>query len=354
MSGGSQTRTTPVRIAIVDDSPYYRQRIARLFRRLENFDVVGVAADGEDAIRLIAHERPDVAVLDLQMPGVDGFAVLRWAMATAPLPIVVCSSMSDRESVFRALDLGAVDFVAKPAPGPGALALVESQILQSVRAASLARVDGGRPPSAERRRAKPPAARSSVRIIAIAASTGGPAALQRIAHGLSEDVAVPIIVAQHMPSGFTRLFAERLARQGAYDAVEAANGDMLLPGTIYVAPGGMRTTVRSHDSVPTILVEPRGADDVYAPSADSLFASVAGVYGDAAVGVVLTGMGDDGSRGSVDIRRRGGYVLAESSDTALIYGMPRAATATGGTDIELPLSEIPAALAALVCGSRGR
>lgn len=354
MSPGRVDTSARVRVVVADDSAYYRARIARLFKRLEGFDVVGMAADGEEAIRLIASERPDVAVLDLQMPKMDGFSVLRWAMASAPLPIVVCSSLSDRESVFRALDLGAVDFIAKPGPGAEALAVSEQQIVQSVRAASQARMEIIQKAAAGRAKAKPVEARPAVGVIAIAASTGGPAALQRIAHGLPRDIDVPIVVAQHMPAGFTRLFADRLARQGHFGAVEASDGELLQAGTIHIAPGGMQTSVRRGPEGACFTVRPREAGDVYAPSADVLLVSAAEVFGAAVVGVILTGMGDDGSRGAVDIRRRGGYVLAESSDTALIYGMPRAATATGGTDIELPLSAIPEALAALVRGTRGR
>lgn len=343
-----------VRLVVVDDSAYYRSRLTRLFRRLEGFEVVGTAVDGEEAIQLIARERPDVAVLDLQMPKMDGFSVLRWAMASAPLPIVVCSSMSDRDSVFRALELGAVDFVAKPGPGKDAVAFAEQQIVQSVRAASIARLDIVRDATTARAKLKAPGSRPPVEVIAIAASTGGPAALQRIANALPADVAVPIVVAQHMPSGFTKLFAERLGRQGPFAAVEVSDGEPLRPGTIHVAPGGLQTEMRRTSSGVRFSVRARQATDVYAPSADVLLSSTAKAFGAAAVGVILTGMGDDGSRGAVDIRSKGGYVLAESIDTALIYGMPRAATATGGTDEELPLHAIPDALAALVRGKRGR
>lgn len=347
MSDGASFQAGRVRVLVVDDSAYYRSRLTRLFRRLEGFEIVGVASDGEEAIRMIASERPDVAVLDLQMPNIDGFAVLRWAMASAPLPIVVCSSMSDRDSVFRAIDLGAVDFVAKPGPGKGQLDFAEQQIVRSVRAASIARLDRLRAAETGARRGKAVAARPAVGVIVVAASTGGPAALQRLASGLPKDFAIPIVVAQHMPAGFTRLFADRLSRQGPFAAVEAADGAALQPSTIHVAPGGMQTElVRGADGV-RFVVRARAAADVYAPSADVLLGSAAETFGASAIGVILTGMGDDGSRGAVEIRRRGGYVLAESSDTALIYGMPRAATASGGTDAELPLHAIPAALAAL-------
>lgn len=348
MSGRPDGVSARVRVIVVDDSAYYRGRLARLFRRLEGFEVVGVAADGEAAIALIAGERPDVAVLDLQMPNIDGFAVLRWVMATAPMPIVVCSSMSDKESVFRALDLGAVDFVAKPGPGTEQLAFAEQQIVRSVRAASVARLDLDSGSHKAGHRVKAAVQRPEVKAIVIAASTGGPAAVQRLASGLPRSFAVPIVVAQHMPAGFTRLFADRLARQGPFEAVEVSNGSPLRASTIHVAPGGVQTQIVAGVHGATFSVRARAAADAYAPSADVLLTSAAEAFGPAAVGVILTGMGDDGSRGAVEIRRRGGYVVAESVDTALIYGMPRAASASGGTDAELPLHAIPGALAALV------
>lgn len=352
MTGPAHIAAAPIRVAVVDDSPFFRVRFAKLFGALDGFLLAGVAGDGEEAIRLIAAERPDVVVLDLNMPRVDGFAVLRWAMASAPLPIVVCSSLSDRESVFRALDLGAVDFVTKPERARGPIDAIERHLVACVRAASGARVGHEPGGSTGATRLPKRRGRRDVGVVAIAASTGGPAAIQRLARGLPDDLSVPIVVAQHMPAGFTSLFAERLGRQGPYAAVEARDGLHLRPRTIHVAPGGMQLRLERAGDAVRLSVRPRGETEVYAPSADVLFASAAEAMGASAVGVILTGMGDDGSRGTVDIRRGGGYVLAESSDSALIYGMPGAAVACGGTDAELPLDAMPDAIAALARGSR--
>jgi two-component system chemotaxis response regulator CheB len=184
-------------------------------------------------------------------------------------------------------------------------------------------------------------------VIAIAASTGGPAAIQRLVRGLPAGLSVPFVIVQHMPPGFTRLFAERLERLSHYAAVEAKDGTDLAPRRIYVAPGGMQTQIVRRDGRVRLTVVPRRPGDLHAPSADLLFASLAEACGEEAVALVLTGMGDDGSRGVREVKRRGGYVLAETSDSALIYGMPRAAMATGCVDAELMLEQVPEALSKL-------
>jgi two-component system, chemotaxis family, protein-glutamate methylesterase/glutaminase len=343
-------RTSPYRLAIIDDSPFYRLRFSRIFERSDRFSVVGTAANGEEGIKLIASTRPDVVLLDLVMPGIDGFGVLRWAMSKAPVPIVVCSSRRDRESVFQALDLGAVDFVTKPESPRDGLDGVDEILIDRLLAAAQARL-GVRGEALDVRLDRVPALERvtprGAAVIAIAASTGGPAAIQRLVGDLSPDLSLPIVIAQHMPSGFTRLFAERLERLSHYGADEAKDGVELAPRRIYVAPGGMQTRFALRNGRVGLSVTPRALGDLHAPSADIAFASMAEACGDRAVAVVLTGMGDDGSRGVREVKERGGYVLAESGDSALIYGMPRATMATGCADAELALGEMSRALLAL-------
>jgi two-component system, chemotaxis family, protein-glutamate methylesterase/glutaminase len=317
----------PYRLVIVDDSPYHRLRFGKLFGRSEALEVAGMAADGEEGVALIAAVRPDVVLLDLTMPRMDGFAVLRWVMAHAPLPVVVCSSRSDRESVFKALELGAVDYIIKPGAGRDSLARIERILLDRVVSAAGARVGAPRPAATGPMPKLPGSRRAEV--IAIAASTGGPAAIQRLVRQLPAGLTVPIVVAQHMPPGFTRLFAERLERQSHYAAVEARDGAALRPGTIVVAPGGQQMRVVREEGEARVVLTPRAEGDLYAPSADMLFTSIADAFGPAAVAVILTGMGDDGSRGARAIKRKDGTVLVETSESALIYGMPRAAVAAG-------------------------
>jgi two-component system, chemotaxis family, protein-glutamate methylesterase/glutaminase len=347
MADGAHESTVRHRLVIVDDSPFYRLRFSRIFERSNRFAVVGTAANGEEGIKLIASVRPDVVLLDLMMPGIDGFGVLRWAMARAPVPVVVCSSRRDRESIFHALELGAVDYITKPESARDGLHGIDEILVERLAAAALARLAGGDARTSDRAAATAGVERRGAAVIAVAASTGGPAAIQRLVRDLPGDLSVPIVVVQHMPPGFTRLFAERLERLSHYAAAEARDGDDLAPRTIHVAPGGMQTRLALRRGGVRLAVTPRAPDDLHAPSADLTFASIADVYGGRAVAVVLTGMGDDGSLGIRQVKQRGGYVLVETGDSALIYGMPRAAVATGCVDVELALGEMPSALFAL-------
>lgn len=349
MTARERERKPPYRLVIVDDSPFYRVRFAKAFAQARDLVVVGVAADGEEAVHMLADLKPDVLLLDLVMPRMDGFAVLRWVMSHAPLPVVVCSSRGDRESVFRALELGAVDFVTKPEAGRDAQKDLETRLVDRVTAASTAKL-GRRERPASSKPLGLPSLERPVEMIAIAASTGGPAALQTLARQLPKELDVPVVVAQHMPRGFTRMFAERLARQSHYAAVEARDGAALAKGTIFVAPGGMQTRIVDGEKGVRFAVTPREESAPHSPSADALFESAAEVFGAATLAVVLTGMGDDGSRGAAAVKAKGGTVLVESRDTALIFGMPRATVATGTVDAQLPLSRMPEAFLALTRG----
>ena len=350
MSAWRDRHPGPYRVLVVDDSPLYRVRFAKLLGRSRDVVVSGVAADGEEAVRLIANNPPDVVLLDLSMPRMDGFAVLRWLAAHSPIPVVVCSSHNDRTSVFRALELGAVDFVPKPESAREAGRDLETLVLERVLAAATAQLEPRRVSTAA---VVLPTRERPAEVIAIGASTGGPAALQTLARALPRELSAPIVVAQHMPQGFTRPFAERLGRHSHYTAAEAYDGARLGRATIHVAPGGMQTRIVAGPEMAQLAVVAGEPGEAHAPSVDALFASASEVFGDATVAVVLTGMGDDGSAGAAAVKARGGVVLVESSDTALIYGMPRAALATGRVDAALPLSALPAALLALTRASQG-
>jgi len=338
-----------IRVLVVDDSPFNRKVISEILESCPSIEVVGKAFDGEDAIRKILQLNPDALTLDLEMPRMDGFAVLRWLMANRPLPVLVVSSRESNRSVFKALDLGAVDFVVKPSrTASPRLRALEEELVQKILSIPQMRFDKIR----ERVASAPPLpaptpslpmakGEHTAEVVAIAASTGGPPAVQRVLQGLPKEFVSPVLICQHMPPIFTRLFADRLAGVIGRVAKEAVDGEVLFPGHVYVAPGGSQMTVRAEEGGRKLTITDRRPDDRFAPSANVLFESLARSCGRSAMAVVLTGMGDDGTEGSRAVRQAGGRVVAESSETAVIYGMPRQVVEAGLADHVAPLGEIP-------------
>ncbi len=347
----------PIRLLVVDDSAYNRRNIADVFANHPEVEVVGKAADGEEALKLVTMLEPDVITLDLEMPRMDGFTFLRILMSKAPTPVIVVSSYSQRENVFKALELGALDFVPKPdCLGPES-AEVREEILQKVLLVRLLRPsfvptslirrqnsgafnpDGSVASWDEQSTVTGKAYRAPRTIVAIASSTGGPSALLHVFGKLQASTTAAFIVAQHMPDKFTRTFAERLDRRGPVKTVEASDGNLVAQATGFVCPGRKCMELVKVGGELKLRVGPSGDDDRYVPSADRLFKSAAAA-GTRCVGVVLTGMGDDGLVGARAIRDAGGLVIAESQETAVVNGMPGAVVRAGiATDV-LPLPEI--------------
>ena len=358
----------PIRLLVVDDSAYNRRNIADVFAgHADRVEIVGKAADGEEALRLASLLKPDVITLDLEMPRMDGFTFLRILMSRQPTPVIVVSSYSQKENVFKALELGALDFVAKPTAqiSPDATDLRE-QILEKVLLVRQLRsnfmppapisrrqvsgnfsVDGrtGFPDSTSMRAAS--AYIAPKHVIAIASSTGGPSALLEIFSKIPLTSTAGIVVAQHMPDKFTRTFAERLDKRGAVRTSEAVDGDRLGKLTGFVCPGRQCMEVHQNGVELRISVGAPKSDDRYVPSADRLLKSVAAAAGAKAIGVILTGMGDDGVEGARAIRDAGGLVIAESQETAVVYGMPGAAVRAGIPQKVLGLPQIAELLGSL-------
>lgn len=357
-----------IRLLVVDDSAYNRRNIADVFATYSEVEVVGKAADGEEALRLASLLKPDVITLDLEMPRMDGFTFLRILMSRQPTPVIVVSSYSQKENVFKALELGALDFVAKPTAqiSPDATDLRE-QILEKVLLVRSLRSNFTPPPPISRRQVSGnfgldgrPAFPDSTsmrtgsayiapkHVVAIASSTGGPSALLEIFSKVPLTSSAGIVVAQHMPDKFTRTFAERLDKRGAVRTSEAVDGDRLGKLTGFVCPGRQCMEVHQNGVELRISVgAPKLPDDRYVPSADRLLKSVAAACGARAVGVILTGMGDDGVEGAKAIRDAGGLVIAEAQETAVVYGMPGAAVRAGIPQKVLPLPQIAEYLATL-------
>jgi len=348
----------PIRLLIVDDSAYNRRNIADVFANHSEVEVVGKAGDGEEALKLVTTLAPDVITLDLEMPRMDGFTFLRILMSKTPTPVIVISSYSQRENIFKALELGALDFVPKPDRlGPEATE-ARAEILQkvllvrSLRTSFAAMTLVPKPSSGAFRvdekvgggddRSAAPARpyRMPRTLVAIASSTGGPSALLHLFGRIAPSTQAAFVVAQHMPDKFTRTFAERLDRRGPVRTVEASDGDVVARATGFVCPGRKCMEMVLSGSQLSLSVAPATKEDRYVPSGNRLMRSAAGAFGARCVGVILTGMGDDGVEGGRAIRDAGGVVIAESQETAVVNGMPAAAVRAGIASEVLPLPEI--------------
>jgi len=345
-----------IRVLVIDDSAFNRRTITRILEDLPEVEVIGYAVDGEEGIRRILELKPDLVTLDIEMPRMDGFTLLRIIMSNRPTPVIVVSSLGGDERVFKALDLGAVDFILKPTAGAsGELIKIRDDLHEKVRGvfnlnmacirkreALLRREPRG--PAEEK--ARPPfpvlkTRRGAASVVAIGASTGGPPALQSILAAFPAGLPLSVLVSQHMPSGFTRTFAERLDKISAFEVAEASDGELVKPGKVLIAPGGKNMVFeRTGDEVLVRVIEPESSESCL-PSVDRMFRSCAEIFGHRLLGVVLTGMGSDGSMGVRAIKEAGGQVMSESEDSAVIFGMPKAAIATGVVDAIVPLERIP-------------
>ncbi len=354
-----------LRVMVVDDSAFNRRTIGDLLTNMEGVEVVGKAADGDEALKLASSLLPDLITLDLEMPRMDGFTFLRLLMARQPTPVIVVSGNSARENVFRALELGAIDFIAKPTRTIASdLSAIESELAQKVTMVRQL-TPAGRDPkrrlprgplasgsfsSPERAAPPPPPERDTTltKLVVIGASTGGPSALVDVFSHFKPGASAAVVVAQHMPERFTKTFAERLHKLGGMRVVEAREFEPLTPGRAVLCPGGKcLEIVTLGKGLAASVVDPAPGDR-FIPSVDRLFKSAAEVAGERVVGVVLTGMGDDGARGVVAIKAHGGTVYAEAPETAVIYGMPGAAVRTGEVDRSMPLGALGSHLAELI------
>lgn len=344
-----------IRVLVVDDSAFNRRTIIKMLEAVPGIEVVGYACDGEEGLRKVFDLQPDLITLDLEMPRMDGFTFLRIVMAGRPTPVIVISARSEDENVFRALDFGAVDFVAKPSAriSPELFNIREDlvrKVLSGGRTDMTKVLQRNRqienaallPPASCKVEESPLSIKQAKALVVIGASTGGPPALQTIFSAIREPLPVAFAIAQHMPPGFTRAFADRMNKLSALTIAEAADGDLVLPGKVFVAPGGKNLIFeRTKQEVRVRVVTPLPGQR-YVPSVDVLFNSAAETFGAKTVAVVLTGMGNDGHQGVVAVKKAGGTVIAESEESSVVFGMPKEAIATGCVDTVVPLS--------LVCG----
>lgn len=349
--------TEQIRVLIIDDSAFNRRSLKSMLEANSAIKVVGTATDGEDGLKKIKVLTPDVITLDLEMPRMDGFTFLRILMRTHPIPTIVISSKADSESVFKAMELGAVDFMPKPVKRASMeLYSIKEDVIRKVLHARYVNlknvqrrladinlkltlgIDTTTKPIVKVTAEQPEKKETytSFKLIVIGSSTGGPSALQRIISGLDNSMNISVIISQHMPPGFTATFAQRLNKYTKFDVKEAEDGEPIRQGVVYVCPGGYSALITGYEKKKVLKLIPRKEGDKFIPSVNEMFTSAAKEFGKMCAGVVLTGMGDDGKKGIEQIKDAGGYTIAESEETAVIFGMPKEAISTGKIDRILP------------------
>lgn len=341
-------RRRKVRILVVDDSAFVRQALTRMLSGEPDIEVVGQAVDGRDGLEKVRSLRPDVVTMDVQMPRMGGLEALAELMAENPLPVLLLSSQTREgaDVTLRGLELGALDFVDKSrVQGNMNLLNLAEELKAKIRAIAGVHV----PRRAAEGRALPVLPRKTrADVVAIATSTGGPPALQAILPRLPRALPSAVLIVQHMPVGFTRSLAERLAARSELPVREAEEGDTVEPGVVLVAPAGKHTKVRRRGTLVKVVLDDEPKHALHRPAADVLMATVARVYGSRALGVVLTGMGSDGTEGLRAIREHGGRTLAEAEESCVIYGMPKSAVEAGVVDESVPLERMAEAILAAV------
>jgi two-component system chemotaxis response regulator CheB len=336
-------------VLVVDDSAYNRKMLRTLLLAMDEVDSVDVVSNGEEAIKAVMADPPDVITLDLNMPRMDGFTFLRWLMRNRPLPVVVVSAEGGEKNVFKALDLGALDFVVKPLRyASERIVEIRAELQEKVRAVAGKNV-APYLKDLKKAKAKPETAPGAVKpkkaegvagVLIIGASTGGPSAIQRVLAQMSADFPLPIIVVQHMPPVFTRQFSVRLDKNTPFMVSEAEDGDPLVPGQVLVVPGGNHLEiVKQQGYVAAIRKKSKG--DRFVPSIDITMTSAVDTLGAGIIGVLLTGMGNDGAEGLLKIKQAGGQTIAESEESTVVFGMPRAAIQKGAAGSVLVLDRIP-------------
>jgi two-component system chemotaxis response regulator CheB len=338
----SQVGREKIRVLVIDDSRFVRQALSRMIGNAPDMEVVATAADGIEGLEKARSLLPDVVTLDIKMPRMDGLVALERIMAECPVPVLLLSSVTSEgaDVTLRGLEIGALDFVDKSSvQGPMNLLALADELQSKVRALAWSR-EKRATAAATPVVSEPVLPKGRTEVVVIGASTGGPPALQQIVPALPKELDLAILVVQHMPVGFTRSLADRLATRSHLPVREAVDGEVVKPGTVLIAPAGRHTKVRRRGSVVRIVLDDQPAEALHRPSVDVLMASVAKAYGDRVLGLVLTGMGADGVEGLRAIRLAGGVTLAESEETCVIYGMPKAAVEAGVVDRSLPLHRL--------------
>jgi two-component system, chemotaxis family, protein-glutamate methylesterase/glutaminase len=356
-----------IRILVVDDSPFMRKSLQKMLEEAPDLRVVATARDGIDALEKIEEHKPDIVTLDIEMPRMDGLTCLKKIMADHPMPVLMVSSLTQEgaQATLEALSLGALDFIPKES-GFASMSIMQIQhdLQEKVRrlatsprfhktapAAHAPSPGSATHPPAQAKPATLPKAAvptgpglsssPEAELLVIGSSTGGPKALQDILPAIPAGLPVPCLIVQHMPSSFTKPFADRLNGLCQVHVKEAEQGEPLKAGTVYIAPGGIHMTYGARGPKGCIELSPEPLSSLHRPSVDVLFLSVSELFRGQVLAGILTGMGSDGAKGMEQLKKKGAHTLAESEQSCVVYGMPRAAVERGCVDVVAPLADIP-------------
>ena len=335
-----------IRTLIVDDSAFVRKVVREMLSRSPHIEVVGMARNGKDALEMVEELNPDVVTCDLMMPELDGVGFVRKQMARKPVPILILTaSPQDAERVLEALNAGAVDFIQKPtALATDDLLGMREELIQKVKGAALVPSQSlllPKSPHEIKRPAQTSSPATNVDIVVLGISTGGPQALRYLLPQFPADLPVPLVMVLHIPVGYTALFAEKLAELSSLSVKEAYEGCPVQSREALLAPAGRHLTFRRNPSGQVVVqLSTQPSNKPHRPSVDVMFQSAAEVYRNRVLGVVMTGMGDDGKQGAAWIKAQGGTILTEDEKSCVIYGMPRSVVEAGLSDGAIPLESM--------------
>ncbi len=340
-----------IRVLVVDDSAFMRKAITSMLQEDPEIKVIGTARDGVEAVELTEKLKPDIVTMDVEMPKMDGISALKEIMHKYPVPVLMVSSLTTEGAkvTLEALELGAVDFIPKNLAELSVnIVKIKGILLEKIKTIARRGIIKRRPPLKERKVETPGVEIPKIRItgerkvgiVSIGTSTGGPKALQEIIPKLPKGFPVAVVVAQHMPPNFTKAFAERLDQLSQISVKEAEEGESLKPGIVYIAPGRGHMRIKRKGIETYVNISEDKEEFIYRPSVDILMSSVAECFPGRTLGVILTGMGTDGAQGCRKIKETGGRVFAQSEDTCVVYGMPKAVVEAGLADKVVPLEEM--------------
>ncbi len=337
-----------IKVLIVDDSAFIRVIFRDILSKDKDIEIVGIAKDGYEAVEKVVELKPDVVTLDIEMPNLNGLEALKLIMKKHPVPVVMVSTLTQKgaKETMEALRLGAVDFVPKPAEGTNKnIRNIDEELINKVKAAAKSNLKRVKmeAPKYSVVTSKPKLLKKTFnKLVLIASSTGGPRALEYVIPKLDGSKPMAVLLVQHMPPKFTASLAERLDKISSLKVVEAKEGEPIIAGHCYVAPGDYHMEIKDYDGMPIITLNQKDKLWGVRPSADILFESVSKFYNKPVITAVLTGMGKDGSKFILDLKKknRNNIVITQSKETCVVYGMPKSVDKTGATDFSLPLEEI--------------